>query len=390
MVSQQRIVIVGAGIVGLSTAYALLSRGVRQVTVLEQEAVDHPRSTSHGNSRLFRFEYGSDLFYSNMARLSLNRWKRLEHLSKRTLYTQTGLLVLSEAGDTFAQASSHTLHELGLPNERLSKHHCKQRFPQFSVNAHEMFTYNTEAGILHASACLRTLKDAITSLGGKIYESCRVTQIVSEGQHRPVRIYCNSDDELAADRVVLATGPWVHRLLADLHLPVQLTRQYILYFAGLPISSYGVNAFPAFMTPDLYGFPIHKTYHGQGSNWLKAASHSFGVPIDPDEVLPPDERVIARTVRGLRDILPALEQAELAHIDSCMYDVTPDEDFILDRLPHDPRVVFATGLTGHGFKFGLLLGELMSSLVCDTVPPVPMERFQLARFSHIHQDVSVA
>jgi len=66
-----------------------------------------------------------------------------------------------------------------------------------------------------------------------------------------------------------------------------------------------------------------------------------------------------------------------------MYDVTPDEDFILDRLPQDPRIIFATGLTGHGFKFGLLLGELLSSMVCDTQPIMPLERFRLARFAHL-------
>src|SRR6266849_4230083 len=94
IVRQQRVVIVGAGIVGLSTAYALLAQGVKHVMVLEQETVDHRRSTSHGISRLLRFEYGSDIFYSEMVRLSLNRWKRLERASSRTLYTPTGLLSL--------------------------------------------------------------------------------------------------------------------------------------------------------------------------------------------------------------------------------------------------------------------------------------------------------
>ena len=75
-----------------------------------------------------------------------------------------------------------------------------------------------------------------------------------------------------------------------------------------------------------------------------------------------------------------------------MYDVSPDEDFILDRLPSDPRVIFATGLSGHGFKFGLLLGEILSSLVSDTEPPVPLDRFRLSRFAHLHtqQTSSVA
>ena len=392
IVRQQQVVIVGAGIVGLSTAYALLAQGVKHVTVLEQEAVDHQRASSHGISRLLRFEYGPDLFYSEMVNLSLMRWKYLEHLSKRTLYTQTGLLVLGMEGDNFTQPSHHVLRELDMPTERLTREHCKQRFPQFASHPNDIITFNTEAGILHASTCLQTLKEPIIDLGGAIYESCRVTHIASNSQLSPVRIFTSTGSELAADRVVLATGSWVHRLLASLHLPVRLTRQYLLYFAGLPNSSFDVNAFPAFMThDDLYGFPIHSSaVKGYGSNWLKAASHTFGPPVDPDDILPPDQQVIDRVVSRLRELLPALEQADLVQVDSCMYDVTPDEDFILDHLPHDPRVVFATGLTGHGFKFGLLLGEILSSMVCNIQPPVPLERFRLARFSHQHQKVSVA
>ena len=76
------------------------------------------------------------------------------------------------------------------------------------------------------------------------------------------------------------------------------------------------------------------------------------------------------------------KDAEIARVDSCIYDVSPDEDFILDRLPSDPRVIFATGLSGHGFKFGLLLGDILSSLVCNTEPPVPLDRFHLSRFEN--------
>lgn len=188
-----------------------------------------------------------------------------------------------------------------------------------------------------------------------------------------------------ADRVVLATGSWVHQLLADLHLPVRITRQYLLYFAGLPTSFFGVGTFAAFISEDLYGFPIH-----QGSNgWLKAASHSFGVSVDPNEITPPDQRVISRIQRQLCELLPELTNAELTHIESCMYDVTPDEDFILDCSPFDRRIIFASGLSGHGFKFGLLLGDLLSSLVCDTQPPVPIDRFRLSRFSHIQKQYPV-
>ena len=388
MLGQQHIVIVGAGIVGLSTAYSLLTQGVRNVTILEQEVVDHARSSSHGFSRLLRFEYGSDAFYSNMVNLSLKRWKKLQEVAGRTVYTPTGLLMLGNQNENFTQSSYQVARELGLPVERLSKEDCIQRFPQFDTRPYDTLIYNHHAGILHASTCLQTLRDLVLDFGGEIYESCRINRITNDNPLRPIRLQLSSGKEIVADRVVLATGSWIHRLLASLHLPVRMTRQYLLYFSGLSASAYGTGAFPSFIAGDMYGFPIHQGCNG----WVKATSHAFGVPIDPDNVTPQDDQVIASISRQLRELLPALNHAQIARIDLCMYDVSPDEDFIIDRLPTDPRVIFATGLSGHGFKFGLLLGELLSSLVCNTQPPVPLDRFRLSRFAHLHtqQKSSVA
>jgi monomeric sarcosine oxidase len=385
MVLQQHIVIVGAGIVGLSTAYSLLTRGIRNVTILEQEVVDHARSSSHGFSRLLRFEYGPDAFYSNMVKLSLKRWKKLERVTGRTLYTPTGLLMLGNDNDTLTKSSYHIVRGMGLPVEQLSKETCKLRFPQFNTQPYNLCIYNQEAGILHASTCLQALRDLILDSGGEIYESCRVTHMTNDSQLRPIRLYLSSGQEIVADRVVLSTGCWIHRLLAHLHLPVRLTRQYLLYFSGLPTSRYGTGAFPSFIAGDTYGFPIHQGCNG----WVKATSHAFGIPIDPDNVTPQDDQVIATISTQLRELLPALHHAQLARVDSCMYDVSPDEDFILDRLLSDPRIIFATGLSGHGFKFGPFIGEILSSLVCNSEPPVPLDRFRLSRFAH-QQKSSVA
>jgi len=389
-VRQPRVVIVGAGIVGLSTAYALLTQGTKHVNVVEQEAVDHRRAASHGVSRLLRFEYGSDLFYSEMVVQSLRRWQQLENRTRRTIYTPTGMLVLGTERDNFTQPSYQVSQALRLRTERLSQQSCKQRFPQFFTQHSDIITYNAQGGILHASTCVQTLRDLIIDLGGTIYESCRVTDIQHDNPARPIRIQTSTGEAFTADQVVLATGSWVHRLLSDLHLPVQVTRQYLLYFAGLSYAAFGVNAFPAFFTNDLYGFPMHHTADGQAYQCFKAASHSFGTPIDPDDILPQEAQVVARVRASLENVLPALQQAELVRVDSCMYDVTPDEDFILDHVPYDPRLLFASGLSGHGFKFGPLLGEILASIVRDTPPPVPLERFRLARFARQRQQVSVA
>jgi len=393
-VHKQNIVIVGAGIVGLSTAYALLKQGIRNVTVLEQVRVDHPRSASHGISRLLRFEYGPDSFYTRLVQRSLSQWHMMEHISRRTLYTPTGLLVLGNENDGFTQTSHHVLRELELPTMRLSHQQCRQRFPQFVTNDYDMYTYNTEAGILHASVCLRTLRDLVLDLGGEICEVSRVKHIDYGNYQRPLRVMLHSGEEYNPDRLVLAVGPWLHHLLSNLQLPVHMTRQYLLYFANLPIDSFGVHAFPAFLASELYGFPIHSTLTGSGPSWFKAASHNFGMAVEPEESSPIEDVLISQVVRKLCNLLPALRQAQLVHVDACMYDVSPDEDFILDTLPGDSRVVFATGLSGHGFKFGLVLGELLSSLVQDIEPSVSVERFKLSRFvkseTHAQQHSSVA
>jgi monomeric sarcosine oxidase len=388
-VHQQGVVVVGAGIVGLATAYRLLCQDMRHVTVLDQATVDHRRGTSHGLSRLLRFEYGADRFYSEMVQLSLQRWKDLAQRSSRILYTPTALLTLGNEDDTFTQASYHILYELGLPVRSLTRSTCKRLFPQFNTQGYDLCIYNTEAAILYASACLQTLRDLILDLGGTILESKRIITLSHENQRTQLRFRCSDGSEISADRAVLATGPWVHRLLGELDLPVRVSRQYLLYFANLAPSSFGLRAFPAFLSDDLYGFPIHSTCAGNGPGWLKIASHAFGVSVDPDAEPTFDERTITQIAEKAGQLIPALQHARLAHVDACMYDISPDEGFILDYLPGDARIVFATGLTGHGFKFGPLLGELLSSLVRGIRPPVPTERFRLTRFT-AQQRTSVA
>jgi monomeric sarcosine oxidase len=380
MSSQPQIVVIGAGIVGLSTAFALLEQGMRNVLVLEQAVVNHTRATSSSISRLLRFEYGADLLYSRMVKSSLELWQDLEMQSQKKLYTPTGLLAMGKGQDDTLDAYE-ILRNLGLPNKLVSHQYCNHRFPQFDVRDYSMVTFNAAGGILSASLALHVLKRSILERGGRIAEMCKVTHIAHENIRRPLQITLDSGDIVRADRAVIAIGPWVHRLLHHLNLPIELTRQFILYFAGLAPSNFGVGTFPAFMDGHLYGFPIHKGSKG----WLKASTHTFGQPVDPDGTITFDEKVIARTVRDLRRLLPALRGAELAHVEACMYDVTPDEDFILDTMPGDSRIAFATGLSGHGFKFGPLLGRILCNLICETTPDFPLNRFQMRRFSHQSQ-----
>lgn len=378
--TQKRIVIIGAGIIGLATAYKLLQQGTEQVVVLEQATVDHEQGSSHGSSRLLRFEYGSDSLYSEMVRLSQARWRNLEYQTGQHLYTPTGMLTLGQEDDNFIEPGYNMLRNLGHAPERLTHSSCAKHFPQFDTQEYNFISYNPNGGMMHASLCLQTLRDCIIDMGGIVLEHHRVINIEHENAQRPIHLQLANGETVVADRVIVATGPWVHRLLGDLDLPVRLTHQYLLYFAHLPEEKYGVNAFPSFMADDLYGCPIHAIgKHGQ--RWLKAASHDFGAPADLDLPHYIDERRIKQVAQRLYKLIPALRQATLTHVETFMYDVSIDEDFILDYMPGDKRIILGTGLSGHAFKFGILLGELLSALLWEQTPVIATKRFQLSRFS---------
>lgn len=393
---QPHITIVGAGIVGLSTALALLQQGLKKVTVLEQGRIGHRYAASSGYSRLLRYEYGADKFYSEMVYMSMKRWKLLERQTQQRLYTPTGILTLGREDDSFTHASYAILRELGYAPECLSQEACYQRFPQFATQEYDFLLYNREAGMLHASACLQALKARVIGQGGIIRERCRVATFRHSSPTRPLQILLENGEQVATDRVVFAVGPWVHQLLHDLDLPVKLTQQYLLYLTDLPYEIFGLHTFPAFMADlagdDLYGFPMSKD-GGRHAQYLKVASHRAGILTGPGRKPVVDENRVRQIMQSLIRLIPAMQQARLAHIDANgIYDISPDEHFILDHFPGDSRVVFATGLSGHGFKFGLLLGEILASLVCESEPAIPIERFSLKRFAYLpaRQSPSIA
>lgn len=385
---QQRIIIVGGGLIGLATAYHLLRSGNEQVILLEQATIDHDQASSHGISRLLRFEYGNDVFYSQMVQLSLQRWRQFEQVTNSKLYTPSGVLTMGSQQDTFAQTSYHALRTLGHTTEQLTHSECARRFPQFATQNFDFITFNRNAGILHASSCLQALRQSIIALGGTILEHTGVTHIEHEQRQEPLRLHTTTNTVITADRVAIAAGPWVHNLLGALGLPVRLTRQYLLYFSQLATERYNIYHFPAFIADDLYGFPVHSTGNA-GPLYLKAASHTFGAPAEPDEIAAIDEEVIKGVTQRLYTLLPELAYAMLAKIEAYIYDVSSDEDFILDYMPQDHRIVFATGLTGHAFKFGLLLGEMITDLLRETPPIIPLDRFRLQRFTQPWRTSSV-
>ena len=368
------VIVVGAGVMGMSAGCALAARGA-DVTVLERHTLGHDWASSHGLSRAIRHEYGDAAIYTHMVALSLPLWAELARETGRHLYTETGVLTLGQPDDGHTLPGYETMRAAGLPVERLTPEECRARFPQFTPEGYEAITYNHTGGMLYASECLLALADRLRASGGILREGVRVARVepLASGGGRVV---VEDGDALTADRVIVTAGPWVHDVLPDLPLPITATREQVCYFAGLPAERFGVGTFPVFLARmEYYGFPLI------GAGWFKVGCHTFGERVDPDAGYPPDEAGVEGVRDFLRRVIPAAADAPLALVDRCMYDVSPDEDFILDLHPGGPGVVIGSGFSGHGFKFGILIGELLAALALGEEPAVPLERFRLARFA---------
>jgi len=376
--AHQRVVVVGGGVMGLATGYALAAQPDIEVTVLERFQVGHDWASSHGLTRAIRHEYGDAAIYTDMVARSLALWKDLARETGRTLYTETGVLSLGHADDGHTLPGLDVMRARDLPAERLTAAECRERFPQFRPDEYDAITWNPVGGMLHASECLVALSERLQARGGILREGAQVTRVEPEGDAEGDggQVTLADGTQLTADRIIVTAGPWVHDVLPELALPVRPTRQQVCYFSGLPDPAmFAVGKFPVFLVGmNQYGFPLH------GPGWIKVGLHAFGGAADPNAGYDPDMHEVEAVRDFLRRVIPDAAEAKLELVDRCMYDVTPDEDFILDRHPGGKGVIIGSGFSGHGFKFGILIGEMLAALARGVPSPVPLERFRLARF----------
>ncbi len=183
-----------------------------------------------------------------------------------------------------------------------------------------------------------------------------------------------------AGALVVTAGAWAGPLLADLRLPLEVLRKPLFWFRTQTNQYLADSGCPCFLfeTPEgnFYGFPDLEP------NGLKCAEHSGGAvvadPLQVDRQLNRDDQ--QRVESFLAQHLPGVSQTCTQHA-VCMYTVTPDTNFVVDRHPQHPQIVFAAGLSGHGYKFTPLLGEALTDLVLDGSTKLPIEFLSRARLA---------
>jgi sarcosine oxidase len=324
-----KVAVIGAGVMGLATGWALKRRGHEPV-VYEQFQVGNVYGSSHGRSRIFRLAYAEDE-YVRLAQEAFGLWRELEAESGETVLELPGLV---EVVRTLEESTAHTLERCGVAWERIDREEAERRYP-IRVREGAFAVVQPEAGVALADKALTAFARDLD-----VREHTRV---------RP--------DELDADAVVVTAGPWVNELL-DEPLPVKVTRETVCYFQlenDRPIPSV-VSFKPGDHTHDMYS--LYDPKYG-----LKVGAHHAGQEADPNVPGEPEPELVERIAAWASETY-RLADPEPVAADTCMYTTTADQSFVLERRG---RLVVGSPCSGHGFKFAPAIGERLAALVDEAL-----------------------
>ena len=369
------VIVVGVGGMGSAACYQLAARGAK-VLGLEQFDIPHARGSSHGQSRMIRMAYYEHPDYVPLLRRAYELWDEIEHAGGQKLLHVTGGIYMGPPDGEVVAGSLQSAQQHGLGHELLDHAAMKRRFPQFTIPEDWQGLYEDRAGFLLPERTVAAYAEAALRRGADLRGHEAVLAWRADGNGVAVR---TTRGEYAAGRLVFCGGPWSAKLLADLGVPLVVTRQVMGWVWPRKPELFGMGTLPVWAIEKpgglYYGFPMMPEAPG-----FKLADHSFGTPTDPDRVSREVTLEDENTFRpALARYLPDGDGPTLA-VRICLYTHSPDHHFIVDRHPAHERVTVACGFSGHGFKFASVVGEVLADLALEGRTSLPTSFLGLSRF----------
>ena len=369
----RRAVVVGAGAFGGFSALELLRRGWR-VTLVDAWGPGNSRASSGGETRVIRGVYGKERVYTEMAARAFKLWHEHEARWKRRLYHRTGALWMISGAGPYARDAMPILRENGFAYEELTPAEASRRYPQIAFEAIDWALFEKEAGYLLARQACAQVVEGFVAEGGSYRVASAAPPSIAGGRLEGLRL--SDGTTLTADAWVFACGPWLPKVFPDVvGALIQPTRQEVFYF-GTPDGDrrFDEDRFPVWVEIPrfFYGIP------GNDRRGFKIADDARGAPFDPTD----GERLAsAEGLRSAREYLarrfPPLANAPLVESRVCQYENSTDSHFVIDRHPGAENVWIAGGGSGHGFKHGPAVGEIVARAVSGEKAPDPL--FSLSR-----------
>jgi sarcosine oxidase len=373
-------IVAGLGGMGSATAYHLAGRGSR-VLGLERHTPAHDQGSSHGQSRIIRQAYFEDPSYVPLLLRAYELWERLERDSGEDLMRLTGGLMIGPPESHTFTGSKATADEYGLPYEVFEAAELRRRYPAFEPTEGTVALFEEKAGFIRPEAAVKAHLDRAAATGADL----RFGEEILTWESTASGVWVETaSGAYEAERLVVTAGAWAPKLLADLGLPLEVTRQILFWLDPVGgVESFLSDRFPIFIwEPEdgnsFYSIPAHD---GPDGGVKVAFFRADGTPTDPDSV---DREVHDHEVEFIRSYLrryvPALD-GELLYAKTCMYTNTPDEHFVISTHPEYPQVAIAAGFSGHGFKFCGVVGEILADLVTEGETEHPIGLFSPTRLT---------
>jgi len=376
------VIVLGVGSMGSSACYHLAKRGFK-VLGLEQFDIPHELGSHAGQSRIIRKAYGEGTDYVPLLEKAYQNWKSLESETGSTVYYKTGLTYFGAKGDPFLKTVKSSSAKYKIPVNDLTVEECNRKYPQFKLPLDFQRLEEPDAGLITPERSIllyveqATLKGAVIRTKEKVLDWKReaggVTVVTSRGTYK-------------AAKLVITAGPWAGKMIPALASKLTITRQAVAWVKPRKWDDFVLGKFPCWILEkkeyDFYGFPILPVGTFGGPLGLKLALHYPGADItDPDAVnrntKDSDKKVL---IEFLKQFIPNGYENTLV-MKTCLYTYSPDQNFIIDYLAgFDKDVVFATGFSGHGFKFVSVVGEILADLAMNGSTTLPIGFLNAKRF----------
>ena len=377
---------------GAAGAAALRAAAVRGASVLgiDRFSPPHAYGSSHGDTRITRAAIGEGAQYTPLALRSHEIWRELEAQSGEELFVACGLLVISSAA---RQATTHVpdffentveaARRFAIPHELLDAPAIRSRFPEFAVADNEVGYFEPGAGFLRAEACVRAQLAAAERAGADVRRDERVDGFFDDGAL--VRVHTDRGD-YSARSLVIAAGAWLPGFFEpELRRFFRVSRQTLFWYeVRAPIERFMPPRFPAWIWElqdsrnVIYGFPAIDGAAGGA----KVATEQYARTTTPDDVMREVSEAESAAMYGslVAEHVPNLGPRCLKAV-SCLYTVTPDFHFVLDRHPRHANVIVASPCSGHGFKHSPALGEAIADMIQGKTPALDISAFRLDRLT---------
>jgi glycine/D-amino acid oxidase-like deaminating enzyme len=366
-----RTIIIGGGIMGLCSAWALRRAG-HQVVLYEQGAIPNPLGSSCDQHRLIRYTYGDMTGYARMVALAYTAWQRLWDDLGRSHYHETGTLVIARERDDWVRQSRQGLADMAVPFEIWQPDEIAARLPFLDPDSPRYALYTPSGGVLFAERILADLADHLRARGAAVHTATPVRDL--DPARATLRLADGRQD--SADLLIVAAGPWTARLLSAMAPRITPSRQVAAYLEPPPEQLEAWRRAPAVLDQveaakgGFYAVPP------VGGTALKVGDHGFSLRGQPDREREPTSEDIAAALAVARTRLVAFERYRIQGARTCFYSVAEAERFVVEPLE---RAWALAGFSGHGFKFGAVIGEMLATTVDGTHAPAALTDWAAGR-----------